>query len=252
MFKKKNKEQIYKIETNKEEAYLNKERKELPNPLKGVKFWALAFGAAALIALGLWILLDKNLGTSLALGITGLVVVIMGIIRIIPLIRTQKSGTAKALILVEIVIDIAIGAFLFYAATAYQKDNSSSLGEFTNKYYRFFLGAILYLKGVFYFINTSLLKERTNKFEFWFHIVVMTIGAMIFALNFDAKKIGIIIAVISLIFALILIVMGGSSYYNYRKSVVKPKEEKKEEPKEEQDEQPILDQEEEHSEVNVQ
>ena len=233
MFKKKNKEQIYKIETNKEEAYLNKERKELPNPLKGVKFWALAFGAAALIALGLWILLDKNLGTSLALGITGLVIVIMGIIRIIP-------------------FDIAIGAFLFYAATAYQKDNSSSLGEFTNKYYRFFLGAILYLKGVFYFINTSLLKERTNKFEFWFHIVVMTIGAMIFALNFDAKKIGIIIAVISLIFALILIVMGGSSYYNYRKSVVKPKEEKKEEPKEEQDEQPILDQEEEHSEVNVQ
>lgn len=230
MFKKKKKENVYKVKpTNEEkvEAYVTKEKKEITNPAKGIKFWAIVAGAAALIVLGVWIIADRNLGTTMAIGVTGAVVVIFGIARIIPLIRTQISGSAKLTVVIEIIMDILLGAFLFFAAVQLQRDPESGLGKFVDSYYRFFLGFVLYAKGVFYFIITSLLNEKTTKFEFWMHILIMTLGVVIFAIDFDASRLALVIAIICLLASLVLIAVSGSSYYNYRKSIHKPTEKTK-------------------------
>ncbi len=234
MFKKKKKEPIYKVEETKKspeekiEDFASKEIKPLPNPLYGVKFWLLSIAAALLLVMGIWILLDKSLGIKLGVGFTGLVIIVFGLIRIVPLIKTQKSGTSKMVIVGEIIIDFLIGAFLFYGAFKVQQGENSGIGLFVAKYYRYFLGAVLYLKGVFYFIITSLLAEKTNKFEFWVHILIMTVGVFVFAMNFDASNLAIFIAILCLLSGVAAGLTSGGSYYIYRKNVVKTKENAKE------------------------
>lgn len=235
MFKKKDKEKIYKVEEKvltpeeKIEKFANKENKALPNPLYGVKFWLLAIAAAMLLVMGIWIILDNSLGVKLGVGFTGLVIVIFGLIRIVPLVRTQKATNSKLLIVGEIIIDILIGAFLFYGAFKVQQGENTKIGDFVTNYYRYFLGFVLYIKAVFYFITTSLLNEKTTKFEFWIHILIMSVAVVVFALDFDASHLAIFIAVLCLLSGLASGLTAGGSYYLYRKNVVRTKTVEKEE-----------------------
>lgn len=206
-------------------------KSNLTNPLHGVKFWLFAIGAALLLVMGVWILIDRNFGSSLAVAFTGIVIIIFGIVRIIPLVKSRKTGLAKFTSALEIIINVLLGVFLIFGATKIKAN--SDIGDFIEKYYRFFLGFVFYAKAVFYFINTSLLKEETNKFEFWLHILIITIAVIIFATNFDAKDLAIFIAILALLCAVFLIGMSGGSYYNYRKTI--NKKVKKEKVSEEQD-----------------
>ena len=186
--------------------------------------------------MGIWIILDRSLGTKLVVGFTGFVICVFGIVRIVPLVRTQKKGVSKMVIVLEILIDLAIGAFLFYGAFKTQAGKDDTLSNITRDYYRYFLGAVLYLKGVFYFITTALLGEVTNKKEFWLHIVIMTLGVVVFALNIDASSLALFIAVISLLAGVAAGTAAGGSYFNYRKRVVLPKKKEKEAEETEEDE----------------
>ena len=198
------------------------------NPLLGVKFWLFTIASALLIAVGIWLLVDKTLAASLAVGFTGIVICLFGLIRVIPLFKARKGNMAKFVTILEIVINVLLGLFLIYAATIIKKEDNV-LGDFVTKYYRFFLGFAFYLKSIFYFINTSLLKEETNKFEFWVHILIITIAVVIFATNFDASNLAIFIAILSLICGVFLIGMAGGSYFNYRKTINKKPKKVKEE-----------------------
>lgn len=215
----------------------------LTNPIHGVKFWLFAIGAALLIVLGIWILVDRaGFGASLAVAFTGIVIIIFALVRIIPLVRSRKTALGKFVILIEILINFLLGIFLIYGATQISKE--TDFGNFINTYYRFFLGFVFYAKAVFYFINSSLLKEETSKLEFWLHILIITLAVVIFATDFDATKLALLIAILSLICAVFLVGMSGGSYYNYRKTIGKKpnkaKEEKKEENNEASEEEIIL------------
>lgn len=203
-------------------------KSSLTNPMQGVKFWLFTIGAALLLVMGIWILVDKNFGASLAVAFTGIVIILFGLVRIIPLVKSRKTGSAKAITTIEIVINLALGVFLIYGAIELRKN--STIGNFISDYYRYFLGFVFYAKGIFYFINSSLLKEETNKLEFWLHIVIITIAVVIFATNFDATNLAILIAILALLCAVFLVGMSGGSYYNYRKTLnKKPKKEKNKE-----------------------
>lgn len=200
-------------------------KSSLTNPIHGVKFWLFAFAAALLLVIGVWILIDRSFGSSLAIAFTGIAIIIFGIVRIIPLVKSRKTGLAKFSTILEIIINLGLGAFLIFAATEVKKD--TGLGDFVDSYYKYFLGFVFYAKAIFYFVNSSLLKEETNKFEFWLHILIITIAVVIFACDFDASSLALFIAILALICAVFLIGMSGGSYYNYRKTInKKPKKEK--------------------------
>lgn len=214
----KKKKQVIEVKTVNEV----KVESNLTNPLHGAKFWLFAIGAALLLVLGIWILIDRSsFGASLAVAFTGIVILIFAIVRIIPLIKARKTGLAKFLTTLEILINIILGVFLIYGSTAVRDNNN--LGNFINEYYKFFLGFVFYAKAIFYFINSSLLKEETNKLEFWLHILIITLAVVIFATDFDATGLALLIAILALICAAFFILMSGGSYYNYRKTINKTK-----------------------------
>lgn len=205
-----------------EEVNYKVESKAERNPMLGFKFWFFTLGAAILLTLGVWILVDKSLGTKLSIGVTGASIFLLGILRFIPLFKGVKNKKTKLSIFGEIAIEIIVGIFLFIVAFLMQKNGESSLSNFVSKYYKYFLGSVLYLKAVFYFINTSLLHEDTYKMEFWTHIIIITLACIVFALNFDASSIGLLVAILCLLSALAIGAASGGSYYKYHKN--KPKD----------------------------
>lgn len=251
LFKKKNKKQELNNETKEDKVILEEFEEEKPkeekkeikverdlelNPIKGVRLWLFLIACALLIVVGLWIIFDKTMGTKISLGFTGVAILLFGLIRIVPLIRSVKSTKAKWVSLLEILIDLLIGGAVFTVAILFEKNGESALTKFVNTNYKYILGIVFYLKAVFYFINTSLLKEETSKFEFWVHILVISVACLIFALNFDATKLGYVIAALCLLCALFLGYESGSNYFNYRKQNPKLKEKKKDKHKENKDE----------------
>ncbi len=242
----KKKKNVYVVEKEtpeeKVENYVEKEHKELPNPLQGVNFWLLCCACALLVVMGIWIIVDtyvgdNTLGPRLVMGFTGFVICVFAVIRVVPLVRTQKSTNSKMVILTEIILDIVVGAFLFYGAFSIEAGKESAISDFCNKYYNYLVGGVLYLKGVFYFITTSLLNEVTNKKEFWLHVLIMSIGVIICSFkNLNAGALGLFIAIISLLSGVAAGGAAGGSYFKYRKNVVLPKkaEKEKQENKEEE------------------
>lgn len=202
------------------------------NPIKGVRFWLFLLACALLLVVGLWIIFDKTMGTKISLGFTGVAILLFGLIRIVPLVKSVKSTKAKWVSLLEIFVDLLIGGAVFAVAILFEKNGESNLTKFVNNNYKYILGIVFYLKAVFYFVNTSLLKEETTKFEFWVHILVISVACLIFALNFDATKLGYVIAALCLLCALFLGYESGSNYFNYRKKNPKLKENKKHKNKE--------------------
>ncbi len=212
----------------------------LTNPLHGVKFWLFVIGAALLLALAIWLFIDSSFAASLTIIVTGIATIIFGITRLIPLVKTRKSALAKVTTIIEIIINILLGVFLLYASTYVKED--TDFGNFINNYYRYFLGFIFYAKAIFYFINTSLIKEETNKVEFWLHILIITLAVVIFASNIDATKLAILVAVLAIICGIFLIGVAGGTYNNYRKTLNKKPKVSKDEEKEEdiEDEEEII------------
>lgn len=200
---------------------------KLKNPIKTYGWWLKIIGAALLLVLGLWICFDRALGETIVVGFTGAVVVIYALIRIIPLIKTLKSKRSVAINIIEMVFDFIVGILLFVAAIMIQKDSENWFAEFMGNYYKYFLGAVLYLRGVTFFVETVLYKEQTDRYKFWIHIACMTLGCIVVALDgFNAAKLALVIAILSLICAAAFMVDGGFHYFKYRNKIKEEREEK--------------------------
>lgn len=196
------------------------------NPIKTYQFWLKIIACALLIVFGLWILLDKDTAKAIVLVFTGLVSVLFGVIRFIPLIKTLKNGKSKVVSVVEIVLDLAVGAYLIFAGWKLTINPSSAFSKFNDSYYRFFIAFILYLRAVIYFMCTVLYKEETDKIKFWSHIILITVACLVCSLNdVTTDSIAIGIAVIAFIISLGLAVDGGVGYSRYRKMIFKQRNE---------------------------
>lgn len=210
----------------------------MKNPIKTYAFWLKIIGAALLIAFSIWLLVDEDMAVFIVLMLTGLVAGIFAIIRVIPLLRTLKSGRAKLTCFVEILIHLVVAIVLIFGAISIirqEKDQSSGFAEFMTKNYRFIIAFFFETRVISYFMCTVLFKEETDKTKFWVHILLIVLGCVLCALsNLNAHVIAIVIGVIALICATGLIVEGGMGYNRYRKSIVKDREKKIEEQKEEE------------------
>ena len=203
------------------------------NPIKTYSFWVKIFAAAILITLGVWLIIDvasgEKLATFLVLMFTGLVAGIFALIRVIPLLRTLKTGLGRLTCIIEMAIHIGLAVGMIFAAIAKVSSEESKFADFVYQYYRFVIAFFLYTSIVSYFICTVLCKEETDKVKFWVNIGLLTLTCVICAIEFKGKTIAWIIAVVALLCSLVLIGEGGIGYNRYRKAIAKDREEKKEE-----------------------
>ena len=220
-----------KLDNNQESAVINEKNEQLVKvkAFSISKFIIKLFAAAILIAFAVLIFVNQEEAQFAVLLITGCVCAIAAIVRIVPLLRTLKTHQARLISFCEISLHLVIGALLIFASFAYLNDPKAGFGLFVNENFHLVIAIILYTRAVAYFWITVLYKEKTTKFNFWLHIIAMTLAVLFAALReLSAYHIAIALAVISLIASLYLIVESGGGYWKYRKSIANAKKKEEE------------------------
>lgn len=190
--------------------------------------WVFEIVAVVLIlSLGIYILVDK----SVILYIVGIAFILFGLVRVVPLIRTTKDKLMKWLFLAEIIIDIAIGAYIIYEGT---KD-----GEM-GKAIGYLIGAVLYMRGFLYFFGTVMRKEYSEKMQFVMGTVFISLGAFIIGMgSITANTLRWVIIIIAVAAIIFLGYNAFKGFKNYRNEYAANRETSKinikEETKEEED-----------------
>ncbi len=209
----------------------------MKNPVKSYSFWIKIIGAALLIALGVWLIVDINTGEKLAtfivLMFTGAVAGIFAVIRFIPLLRTLKSSKARITCIVEVAIHIALAVLMICGAVAKMGNGDSGFADFIYTNYRFLIAIFFFTRVVSYFMCTVLFQEETDQMKFWIHILLIAASCVVCAIAFEGRTIAWVIAVLALVCSLGLVVEGGLGYNRYRLSIAERREVMKEEKEEE-------------------
>ena len=227
-------------------------------PLKDFVFWVRLVGGVLLLSFGL--IMAFNVGTDdtpgfsqkMVIGITGAIILIYAIYRVFGLIKTLTEKWSKILCVIEIVLDLVVGVMLLSGGFNFS-DKMNDFTAFMVKYFRFFLGGVLYVRGIIYAITTIFFKEPTDVKFFVANIACLTVGVFLAAKD-DFKVMGL--AILFTVFAIgtgvFFITEGGVNYYRYRKAYFKKQEknEKLEEIKEKEDIKEISD-DVNNSEVNI-
>jgi len=163
---------------------------------------------ALLLVLGIVVVVE----TTILLYTFGILFIIFGLFRLIPLIKTTESKLVKWLIFSETVIALIPGGILLFDAVK---------GNETGVYIGYIIGGVIYLRGFVHFLSTSLKNEPSNLLNFFFHIILLTIGTIIFVKGgFDKTLLSWIFLGIIVLCAIILGIKGYKDYYNYRGSIV--------------------------------
>lgn len=161
---------------------------------------------AILLAVGIYLVVDPQV----FLYIVGLALIIFGLYRVIPLVKTTKDKVMKLILVCEVLLNVVAGVVLFYEGT---KDSSN----YNEDLLRWIIGAVFYLRGFLYFFGTVIRKESTDYTRFFVHIGVFTLGTGILFNNFLSPKIMSYIVLVLCILASIFISISGIGHYkNYR------------------------------------
>lgn len=179
-------------------------------------------GGAILLAVGITVVVAPQI----FLYIAGLVLIIFGLFRLVPLLKTTEDRLMMLLYLVEIILNVAIGAFLIFEGG---KD------DYNENLLRYSVGGVLWLRGALYYFATVIRKESTDYVKFWTHIALITLGPVIVVSNvFKAENLAWVLLVLAVLSALVISFDGYKNYKNYRfellakekiKQVVKRKKE---------------------------
>ena len=171
--------------------------------------WLLEWiSAAILLAMGIVIVIEKQI----ILYITGVVFILMGLLRVIPLIKTTEDKLTKYLFAAEVIIEVICGAYLIYMGTE---------GKVVGKVYGYIVGSVFYLRGFTHFLATSLRGEPSTKINFFANMFILTLGVFIFAYGkINSKIMGWIIFAILMLCVIFLCVKGVKDYTNYRGNLV--------------------------------
>jgi hypothetical protein len=181
-------------------------------------------GAAILLAVGIVVVATPDI----FLYIAGIALIIFGLLRLYPLLKTTKDRLMMAIYLVEILLMAAVGVLLVVEAG---KDSPSQ------NLLRYSVGGILWLRGVIYFFATVLRKEATDYPQFGTHIGLITVGPIIvFTDFFNQKNLAWILLILAIISAAVIAFDGYKNYKNYRYEYLAKEETKKAAKKKEKEE----------------
>jgi len=191
---------------------------------------------AILITFGVLMLVFQDQAIGSIYLLTGIVAAFASIIRVVPLLKTLKSAKARLISFVEILIHLALGAYLIFAAfyhwniiDEYESlENITGFAKFNLQAYRFFVVALFYTRVVAYFWVTVLCKEETDRFKFWLHIIIMTLAILLAAIELTPQTIVYTLVVLAFGSAIVIGGEAGGGYFRYRKEISAKKEKKKE------------------------
>lgn len=172
--------------------------------------WVLKFILAAiLLGVGIYMVLADEVVYL----VTGVVILIFSVFRVIPLLKTLNKEVLRTLNLIEIIFDTIIGGVLVYVAATGQMDSSTLWKEV----YRFALAFFFYARGLVYFNSVVFLGEKTEVPKFWIHILSLSIGTYIaISPDFSYETVGLFLLVMSLIGSAYLGYDGFGGYKKYR------------------------------------
>lgn len=229
MFKKKKKEELEVVEATDTNASLENDTKEeneveetkpqKKNPFTDLGFIFKIFAAAILLALGLWMIFDHSTAEKVIVTTSGAAILILCVARLVYLMRAKNlTKKYKITVICEIVIDLVVGGFLIVAGVFYQKQEAKyeKFVKFVKGNYRWFVGSVIYLRGVVHFFETGFLKYKTNIFNYVVNIALITLGTFCFAYKFDVSKLAWIITVAVLLSCAYLSLDGIKTYVRFK------------------------------------
>lgn len=180
--------------------------------LKSIKkyIWLFEWISAALIlALGLVV----GFVDGVVLLATGISLIIIGILRIVPLFKTLKDKMMKIINFFEILFNVIVGALMIVMTiNAWNNNTELVLGEV----FGYLLGFILFVRAVVFFIGTSFKQEHTDVVKFIAHIAFMTLGVWFISRPTDEKTLGMFVLVIAILCCLFIMFDGIKNYRKYR------------------------------------
>ena len=220
------------------EKEAKKEAKKAKSPVKvysTYKFIFFMVAFAILVTFGIMILIFQDNAMGAIYMVTAAIAGVAALIRLIPLMRTTKSKRAKLASLIEIIFHIVVALYLVIAAfVLWGQVNSEDyvVGEynFFNKIniegYKYILITLLATRSLVYYYVTIECNEGTDRTKFIFHTIINVTAIVLAAIPFDAKKIPLVLAIVSFLSAAVIGGEAGGGYFRYRKSIAKPKEKK--------------------------
>ena len=221
------------IKKDKKKAKKEKQSKTqfVTNPITSYRFWFKIIGGVILLGLTFALIFvktdnDQYLRNQLAVGIFGGIILVYAVIRTIPLFKTLEKGWSKGLNIIEVLVDVAVGAFLVSGGFNFSS-SSSEYVKFVLKYFRFFLGGVLYLRGLVYCITSIIFGEKSDSKQFVANILCFTLGVAIFCLEkFNVSYLGWILVVLAALSGGYLVGEGSINYFNYRKEFAEKRDNK--------------------------
>lgn len=180
--------------------------------LKSIKkyIWLFEWISAALIlALGLVV----GFVDGVVLLATGISLILIGVLRIVPLFKTLKDKMMKVINFFEILFNVIAGALMIIlTVNAWNNDTELVLGEI----FGYLLGFILFVRGVVFFIGTSFKHEHTDVAKFIAHIVFISLGVWFVSRPTDEKTLGMFVLIIAILCCLFIVFDGIKNYRKYR------------------------------------
>lgn len=173
--------------------------------------WVLKFVLASiLLGIGIYMFFAEQV----VILITGVIIVIFSLFRVVPLLKSLDKEVLRTLNLIEIIFDIIIGGILIYIAAT----NKFAESDIWAKVYRFSLAFFFYARALVFFNSVVFFEEKTEIPKFWAHILSITVGTAIAVWGkFDYNTVALILLVISFIGSGYLGYDGYKGYKNYRK-----------------------------------
>ena len=167
--------------------------------------------AAILLGVGIYLSID----TKVVYTITGIAIAIYSLFRVYPLMKTLNKEVLRTINLIEILLGVVLGAVMIYAGVKGLDSDNAATWE---KLFRWFLAFFFYVRGVVFFVSTTFFGEKTEVPKFIFHIIALSLGALLIMWNeFEAQTLAFLFLFISIASAAYLGYDGYGGYSKYRK-----------------------------------
>jgi hypothetical protein len=167
--------------------------------------------AAILLGVGIYLSID----TKVVYTITGIAIAMYSLFRVYPLMKTLNKEVLRTINLIEILLGVVLGAVMIYAGVKGLDSDNAATWE---KLFRWFLAFFFYVRGVVFFVSTTFFGEKTEVPKFIFHIIALSLGALLIMWNeFEAQTLAFLFLFISIVSAAYLGYDGYGGYSKYRK-----------------------------------
>ena len=128
-------------------------------------------GAALLVGLAIVLYINMEEVQDVVVAILASSIIIYAVVRLVPYVRTQGSDLVKTINIMEITVDVLLGAAMLIVQFTVDGGLGKALG--------YMLGAYLIIRGMVHFFGVSEGKEKSDYVLYFFHIACLVVGGIV-------------------------------------------------------------------------